>query len=109
MRYYIRANGKLSSVTISDTLSDYLIAKTAASVGDVKRARKAAQRWINDLATSSVVPDKNVSQWVQARIIDFIVDPAIVARRAAMLERENARRQKLHELKRLRELEPRNA
>ncbi len=105
MRYYIRANGKLSSVTISDTLSDYLIAKTAASLGDMKRARKAAQSWINDLAARSVVPDKNVSQWVQARIIDFIVDPAIVARRVAMIEKAEARRREIDERARRRALE----
>lgn len=102
MRYYIRANGKLSSITISDTLSDYLIAKSSARLGDVKRARKAAQRWINDLAARSVVPDRNVSQWVQARIIDFIVDPDIVARRAEMTEKAEALRLMLDELARQR-------
>lgn len=87
MRFYIRVKGKLSSITVSETLGEYLVAKTAEYESDLKNVRKAAQRWINNLAATSEVPEKNVSQWVQSKIVDLIVDPAIVQRRQQIEDR----------------------
>lgn len=77
MRYYIRANGKLSSITVSDTLSQYLIIAVGGEHVAYGKGKKLAQQWISRLANKSQVPERDVSQWVQAHIIDAIVDPVI--------------------------------
>lgn len=73
MRYYIRVNGRPASITISDTLSQYLVLDRGGESDRYGNGKKLAQSWINDLAKRADVPDKNVSQWVQARIVDQIV------------------------------------
>lgn len=77
MRYYIRANGKLSSITISDTLSQYLIIAVGGEHAEYGNGKKLAQKWINDLAEKYQVPERDVSQWVQTSIIHYIVDKDI--------------------------------
>lgn len=96
MRYYIKRDGKLSSITISEELSQYLIIKLGGSTPDlgalirrkkrngkgedirIANGKSLAQHWINELIESATeVPEKNVSQWVQAQILHFIVDPQL--------------------------------
>src|SRR5574338_1156764 len=97
MRFYIRANGRLSSITMPESLADYLIAKLGGlGEGDPKEG-KLAQAWINDLANRQAVPDKNVSQWVQAQALHFVVDPAILVNRDAARQREAVRREERKE------------
>jgi len=73
MRYYIRANGRLSSITVSDTLSQYLVLSQGGESDRYGRGKKYAQEWISGLAERFEVPTRDVSQWVQARIVDHIV------------------------------------
>lgn len=87
MRYYIRLGGRLSSITISDTLSQWLVIACGGVTDRAKRDKKKAQAWISTLADRPDVPDRDVSQWVQARIVDYIVNPAL---RERLQERQNA-------------------
>lgn len=104
MRYYVKRGGKIASITISDELSQYLIIKLGgtkyncgAAIPAVSRitgrangvrhglGKGLAQHWINTLVAGSPdMPEKNVSQWVQAQILHFIVDPAILQRLATV-------------------------
>lgn len=77
MRYYICTNGKLSSITISDTLSQYLVIARGGESDRYGDGKKRAQRWISELANQHEVPSRDVSQWVQARILDYIVNPML--------------------------------
>ena len=99
MRYYLRRNGKLTSITVSDELSQYLIIKLGGSAHDrgamrgthITTGKGLAQHWINVLADSSPdMPEKNVSQWIQAQILHFIVDPEIRRRLDEVEERHRA-------------------
>jgi hypothetical protein len=88
MRYYLRLGDKLTSCTVSNELSEYLIVKlggTGANYG-YPLGKKLAQAWINALPEQYEVPKKNVSQWVQDRILEFIVDPAVLAKRTQILQ-----------------------
>lgn len=80
MRYYFRVNGKLSSITVSDTLSQYLVIARGGESDRYGRGKKLAQKWISELAKRNDVPDHDVSQWIQAQILDYIVDPVIYDR-----------------------------
>ncbi len=77
MRYYIRLNGRPASITISDTLSQYLVLARGGESDRYGNGKKLAQRWINELAQRADVPDKDISQWVQARIVDYIVSDTL--------------------------------
>lgn|SRR5574337_277496 len=99
MRFYIRVNGRLSSITMPDLLAGYLIAKLGSESEEylhaklkggreaVSKGRKIAQAWVNDLANRQAVPAKDVSQWVQAQALHYVVDPAIVSNLNAELKR----------------------
>ncbi len=99
MRYYIRINGRLASITISDTLSQYLVLARGGESDRYGNGKKLAQGWINELAQRADVPDKDISQWVQARIVDYIVAQELWDRLqelkpkiAAKIEKNTARR-----------------
>ncbi|NMY40910.1 hypothetical protein HBN76_06315 [Pseudomonas sp. WS 5013] len=93
MRYYVKRDGRLSSITVSEELSQYLLLKLGGSThdrgGDVPgrgryglmrftTGKGMVQHWINALVESSPdMPTKDVSQWVQAQMLHAIVDPAL--------------------------------
>ena len=79
MRFYIRANGRLASITVPEPLANYLIASLGKAGEREAKGRKAAQAWVNNLAKSKAVPEHNVSQWVQAEILDRLVNPYVTA------------------------------
>lgn len=85
MRYYIRAHGRLSSITISDTLSQYLVLARGGESDRYGDGKKRAQKWISELAERETVPDKNVSQWVQNHIVTYIVDNTLHDKYLAIL------------------------
>ncbi|WP_407059355.1 hypothetical protein ACJBUE_22980 (plasmid) [Ralstonia syzygii subsp. celebesensis] len=83
MRLYIRKNGRVTSITVSDQLCHLLAVKLATKASQYVwnhefKGRKLVQRWINEIALHTPVPDSNVSQWVQARIVIEIADPLII-------------------------------
>lgn len=80
MRYYIRLNGRVSSITVSDTISQYLVIARGGESDRFGRGKKKAQAWINTLADRPGVPERDISQWVQARIVDYIVNPELYER-----------------------------
>ncbi|RZI43711.1 hypothetical protein EGT07_08050 [Herbaspirillum sp. HC18] len=88
MRYYMTVHGRLTTITVSDQLSEYLVLKLGGGKIDARSVKQMVQAWVNRLAWESAdeVPDKDVSQWVQGRILEFIVDPDVHARRAQMLK-----------------------
>lgn len=92
MRLYVRKGGKPTSITVSDLLCDLMAAKLALAYVNKRNAyatgKKLVQAWVNDLSASQAVPDRDVSQWVQANIIAAITDPEILKARDC-LRREN--------------------
>ncbi|HEJ1440793.1 TPA: hypothetical protein ACKRPO_005753 [Pseudomonas aeruginosa] len=93
MRYYVKRGGGVTSITVSNELSQYLLLKLGgashehgADVPGRSRytpmrytdGRGLVQYWINTLVESSAdMPTKNVSQWVQAQMLHSIVDPEL--------------------------------
>ena len=105
MRLYIRKNGRVTSITVSDQLCHLLAVKLATKASQYVwnhefKGRKLVQKWINEIAQQTPVPDSNVSQWVQARIVVEIADPIIIEKRER-LQREQDEKQR--ELARLRD------
>ena len=97
MRLYLRKNGHVTSITVSDQLCHLLAVKLATRavqyVWDHEfKGRKLVQGWINDLVQHTPAPDSNVSQWVQAQIVVEIADPLIIEKRER-LQREHADKQ----------------
>lgn len=88
MRYYMTVHGRLTTITVSDQLSEYLVLKLGGNRVDTRSVKHIAQAWINRLAweRDEDVPEKDVSQWVQGRILECIVDPEIHARRTQLLK-----------------------
>lgn len=80
MRYYIRLNNRLASISISDTLSQYLVIARGGESDRYGTGKKKAQQWINELANNHDLPERDISQWVQARIVDYIVNPVLADR-----------------------------
>ena len=104
MRYYIRLNGRVSSITVSDTLSQYLVIARGGESDRYGRGKKLAQAWINALADRPDVPERDISQWVQARIVDYLVSQELWQRLqelkpkiTAKLEQQKAREQALQQ------------
>lgn len=100
MRYYLTLRGRLTTITVGEELSEYLIVRLGGFGAKIGTGKKKAQAWINDLATRERdnAPAKNVSQWVQAHIVNFIVDPALRDKRKVGLvavEAESDRFRKL--------------
>ena len=85
MRIYLMVRGKRTTISVEAQLVEYLADKVCRNSFD--RAigwRKATRTWMQKAVDSAgdALPAKNVSQWVQARIIDAIVDPALLAKRS---------------------------
>lgn len=78
--YYISLRGKRTTITVDDTLAAYLVLKIGgfALIGP-RAAREHVGKWIRKRIKKeqSEVPEKNVSQWVQARILQEIVAPEL--------------------------------
>ena len=93
MRLYIRKNGRVTSITVSDQLCHLLAVKLATKASQYVwnhefKGRKLVQRWINETVQHTPAPDSNVSQWVQAQIVIEIADPLIIEK-LERLQREN--------------------
>lgn len=78
--YYISVRGKRTTITVNDSLAAYLVLKIGgwALIGP-KSAREHVGKWIRKRIKKeqSEVPEKNVSQWVQDRILREIVAPEL--------------------------------
>lgn len=77
--------GKRTTISVEDQLVQYLADRVCRSPFD--RAvgwRNTTRKWMQKAADNAgdALPTKNVSQWVQARIVDAIVDPALLERRS---------------------------
>lgn len=106
MRLYIRKNGRVTSITVSDQLCHLLAVKLATMARQYIwkhefKGRKLVQGWINELVEHTPVPDSNVSQWVQAKIVVEIADPTIVEKRERLMCEQDS---KLKEFDRLRDI-----
>lgn len=81
MRYHLMVHGKRTTITVDEVLTAYMLAKiggfTAALGG--KMGKDTVRRWIQKTVKreQDLIPEKNVSQWVQARILHEIVDPSL--------------------------------
>jgi hypothetical protein len=83
MHWHLMLRGKRTTITVDKVTAVYLLAKIggyAATLGIDSKAGKAQvrkwiQRRVND--EEAYLPEKNISQWVQSRIIHEIVDPAL--------------------------------
>lgn len=89
MRIYIMLSGKRTTISVEEQLVQYLADRVCR--GGFDRAvgwRQATRKWIQKRidAAGENLPSKNVSQWVQACIVDAIVDPALLAARAQAQE-----------------------
>lgn len=105
MRLYIRKNGRVTSITVSDQLCHLLAVKLATKFsqyfwGQEFKGRGLVQRWINEFVKHTPVPDSNVSQWVQAQIVLEITDPTIIDKRERL---QRAHDEKQAEFDRIRE------
>lgn len=97
MRIYLMLRGKRTTISVDDQLVQYLADRVCRSGLD--RAvcwRKSTRKWIQKTVDKAgdAAPTKNVSQWVQARVIDAIVDPALLGKKqegAEFLSAEKAR------------------
>lgn len=84
MRIYIMLRGKRTTISVEDQLIQYLADRVCR--GALNRAtgwRQTTRKWIQkriDTADTSL-PERNISQWVQAHIVDAIVDPALLAKK----------------------------
>ena len=77
--------GKRTTISVEDQLVQYLADRVCRSpfdrgVGWRNTTRKWMQKAVDD--AGDTLPAKNVSQWVQARIVDAIVDPALLEKRS---------------------------
>jgi hypothetical protein len=83
MRYHLMLRGKRTTITIDEILTGYLLAKLGglgASFGiGSKLGKDSVRKWIQKQVKreEAYLPEKNISQWVQARILHEIVDPAL--------------------------------
>ena len=84
MRIYIMLRGKRTTISVEDQLIQYLADRVCRSALDrVTGWRQTTRKWIQkhiDTADASL-PERNISQWVQALIVDAIVDPALLAKK----------------------------
>jgi len=83
MRYHLMLRGKRTTITVDENLSAYLLQRIGGYEADwginSKVGKKAVMRWINRQVklNEANLPDKNISQWVQVRIIHEIADPVL--------------------------------
>lgn len=79
MYFYIRCKTRKTSVTVSDSLVQYLAVKHEAKSLDPVEHKRIVQKWINDHVRKPQVrlPDAHLSQWLQAEILACIVDPIV--------------------------------
>lgn len=86
MRLHLMLQGKRTTISVDEHLFEYL--KDRVCKGDPFRravlAKDLARKWIQKTVDDAGqgVPSKNVSQWVQARILDAVVDPSLLAMRS---------------------------
>lgn len=86
MKYHLNIRGKRTTITIDDALCDYLLQKIGgfyALLGG-EEGRKKVRKWIQKTVEreQTSIPEKNISQWVQARVLNEIVDPALLEKHA---------------------------
>lgn len=80
MRIHVTANGKATSISVDETLIDYLGARAVRNKPNLhtnaeeqlEKAKNGIQEFVR---TSKDLPDKNLSQYVQKMIIENIVNP----------------------------------
>ncbi|WP_152965042.1 hypothetical protein [Comamonas testosteroni] len=84
MRIYLMLRGKRTTISVDDQLIGYLADRECSSSLDrVIGWRQTTRKWIQKSidGAGDALPSKNISQWVQALIIDAIVDPALLKKR----------------------------
>jgi hypothetical protein len=92
MHYHLMLRGKRTTITVDKIMTGYLLAKIggyAATLGIESKAGKTeVRKWIQRQVKNEEahLPEKNISQWVQAQIIHEIVDPAL---RSALEKSQN--------------------
>lgn len=84
MRIYLMLRGKRTTISVEDQLIEYLADRVCRN--PFERGfhwRKTTRKWIQKSidGAGDDLPEKNISQWVQARIVDVIVDPALLEKR----------------------------
>lgn len=104
MRLYIRKNGRVTSITVSDQLCHLLAAKLATNASQYVwnhefKGRKLVQSWINETVLHTPAPDSNVSQWVQAQIVVEIADPLIIEKRERLQNESDEKQEKFARLR----------
>lgn len=104
MRLYIRKNGRVTSITVSDQLCHLLAVKLATKASQYVwnhefKGRKLVQKWINEIAQQTQVPDSNVSQWVQAQIVTKIADPLLIEKRERLQHEHDEKQEKFARLR----------
>ena len=77
MRISVTINGKATTISVDDTLIDYLGAALVMPApklhGSAKIQQDKAKQFIRDeILSSPAMPDKDISQFVQRRIIKLI-------------------------------------
>lgn len=86
MRLHLMLNGKRTTISVDEQLFEYLKDRVCKGNSFIRAigAKDEARKWIQKTVdrAGDAMPSKNVSQWVQARIVDAIVDPALLEMRA---------------------------
>ena len=95
MRYHLMVRGKRTTITVDEVLAQYLLAKIggfAFQLGGIVGASEV-RRWIRQKVKREAanIPEKNISQWVQALIIHEIANPDLREK----IDKQAAEREKI--------------
>jgi hypothetical protein len=81
MRLHLMVHGKKTTISVSEALIAYMLARLGGIGAEIggRAGRDTVRKWIQKTVKREqlVIPEKNVSQWVQARILGEIVDPVL--------------------------------
>lgn len=94
MKFHINVKEKRTTITVDDPLCSYMLAKIGGIFSGLglgkdgySNNRQSVRKWIQKTIDKEhmTIPDRNISQWVQNRILEEIVDPAIKAKKLAQI------------------------
>lgn len=82
MRIHVTANGKHTSISVDETLLDYLgarmVQKRPKLHTNAQRQLELAKAQIQEFVRESrTLPEKNLSQYVQSMIVEQIINPEL--------------------------------
>ncbi len=92
MKFHIIVKEKRTTITVDELLCSYMLIKIGGMFScfglgkdGYSTGRQSVRKWIQKTVNKEhlSIPEKNISQWVQNRILEEIVDPVIKAKQSA--------------------------